>query len=155
MLIEFFPDKQTPPRKGGWWINGVKLIPSRQNLNDNDYKAIKDTETFKEFLAQGIIVVGDESPIVETPKEEVKQSVVKEVITPEPTPSPVVTPPKPSKPKIDKKWEDLTQAEAISLVSSADNFELLDQYKEDETATKQRKAVYDAIANKVKALEQS
>jgi hypothetical protein len=153
MLIEFFPNKQTPPRQGGWWINGVKLVPSRQSLSDKDYKAIKDSETFNEFLAQGIIVVGDESPVVNIPKEEVSENVVKEVIAPEPTPP--LTTSRLSNPKISKSWENLTQAEALSLVSSANNRELLDQYKDDETATKQRKAVYNAIANKLNELEES
>lgn len=159
MLIEFFPAKQTPPRQGGWWINGIKINPFLQDLSKKDYDTIKDSEIFISFVKEGIIVLPKSKEFVVEPSTELPEvlppSPVPEII-PEPTlESPSLPSPEPIEETVTEiKIGGLSHSEALSQVKKSNSLPQLDNFKDDEMMTKQRKAILDAINNKIKELNE-
>ena len=83
-IIEFFPEKQTPPRYGGWWINGVRFVAGLNTLTSKVYTQMKKTEAFNDMIACGAFaVVKPDAPVAVIPEQPVE--------TPIDTPTDVVT----------------------------------------------------------------
>lgn len=147
MKFEYLPQKlnlQHPFR----YINGVQIYKGINDLPYHLNKILQESVGFQELIEKGAVVYFK--------KEEVITDDKKEVVTPiAPT---FIDTSKPellikNEPVVNGKISNLSQSEAIAIVNQASSINVLNQYKVEETGTKQRKAIYDAIDNKLKELE--
>lgn len=57
MKLHFYPERQQPiSRQAPYSVDKVRLVPGENELSDAQYQKIKDTEAYKQLLAQGAVV---------------------------------------------------------------------------------------------------
>lgn len=131
-IVLFKPEKLSPPKKGYYYLNGVKLTPHRNNLSKAQFTKLQGSPLYEEFLELGAIEVITPKVIQNLTQQKV-ESEQKDTFG-------------------ESKLATFSIKDAEKLIAITDSVTELDKWETEEVLGKKRKGVLAAISKRKEQL---